>query len=114
MSSDKPVEKSAEKILDKAIIKNLIHLSRIDCTDEEQAHLLDHLKRMIAYIETLEELDTQNVEPCYQIVDDEEGFLRKDIIGETLKRELFLANAPSQIGGMIRVPTIIKQSKKIS
>ena len=35
---------------------------------------------------------------------------REDVVGELLNREAFLANAPSHVGGMIRVPPVIKQS----
>ncbi len=35
--------------------------------------------------------------------------MREDKTGDLLDRELFLANAPSHIGGMVRVPLIIKQ-----
>jgi aspartyl-tRNA(Asn)/glutamyl-tRNA(Gln) amidotransferase subunit C len=34
--------------------------------------------------------------------------MREDKVGETLPRELFLANAPSHVGGLIRVPPVIK------
>jgi len=35
--------------------------------------------------------------------------LREDIPEEPLSRDLFLANAPSQVGGMIKVPPVFKQ-----
>jgi aspartyl-tRNA(Asn)/glutamyl-tRNA(Gln) amidotransferase subunit C len=36
------------------------------------------------------------------------SILREDEVTETLDRETFLANSPAHIGGMIRVPPIIK------
>ncbi|MBI3236171.1 MAG: aspartyl/glutamyl-tRNA amidotransferase subunit C [Chlamydiales bacterium] len=36
--------------------------------------------------------------------------MRKDEVGTPLSREEFLANAPSHVGGMVRVPPVIKTS----
>lgn len=96
--------------LDKETIKNLTRLCRIDCTEEEQDALLNDLKKILDYIEQLEEIDTKDVSPCDHVLDEIVNVLREDEVGAVLDRETFLANAPSHIGGMIRVPTIIKQN----
>lgn len=96
--------------LNKETIKSLIRLSRIDCSEEEQTALLEDLKKIIAYIEQLQEVDTENVPPCNHVLEGMSNVMRDDIIGATLPRDVFLSNAPSQIGGMIRVPPVIKAS----
>lgn len=96
--------------LDKQTIKNLTQLSRIDCTEEEQEKLLLDLKNILNYIEQLQEVDTQHVPPCNHVLDDIANVMREDIVGDTMPREVFLANAPSQIGGMVRVPPVMKAS----
>lgn len=96
--------------LDKETIKQLSQLCRIDCTEEEQESILKDLQGILAYIEQLQEIDTNEVQPCNQVLDDMYNVMREDEIGEVLKREVFLANAPSHIAGMIRVPRVIKQS----
>ncbi|MBA3816798.1 MAG: Asp-tRNA(Asn)/Glu-tRNA(Gln) amidotransferase subunit GatC [Parachlamydiaceae bacterium] len=96
--------------LNKQTIQNLIGLCRINCSDEEQESLLVDLKKILEYIEQLHEIDTENVAPCYHVLEGASNVTREDNVGETLPRDLFLANAPSQIGGMIRVPPVIKQS----
>lgn len=98
--------------LDKKMIKYLTQLSRIDCTEEEQESLLQDLKKIVDYIEQLNEINTEGVTPCNSVLEDMVNVMREDEAGETMPREIFLSNAPSQISGLIRVPTIIKHDKK--
>lgn len=94
--------------LNKESIEELSRLSRIACTPEEQEALLQDLKKILNYVEQLREIDTEHVLPCNHVLDDIVNVTREDEIGHTLSREAFLANAPSHIGGMIRVPTVLK------
>ena len=96
--------------LDKETILRLTRLCRIDCTEEEQEALLNDLKQILDYFEQLEQVDTTNVPPCNHVLENMANVMREDEVGEVLDREAFLANAPSHIGGMVRVPPVMKQS----
>lgn len=96
--------------LNKETIKYLTALSRIDCSEEEQEKLLKDLRSILDYFEQLQELDTTGIPPCNIVLEDMQNVLREDVVGETMPRETFLNNAPAQVGGMIRVPPVIKQS----
>lgn len=96
--------------LDKQTIKNLTKLSRIQCTESEQDDLLQSLQSILQYMEQLNEIDTENVKPTDHVLEGVVNVTREDQTGETLPREVFLANAPSHVGGLIRVPTVIKQN----
>lgn len=96
--------------LSKKTIQDLIQLCRIDCNEEEQEKLLNDLKNILTYIEQLNEVNTENVSPCNHVLEGVANVMRDDVIGQTLSRDDFLANAPSQVGGMIRVPPVIKQN----
>ena len=96
--------------IDKQTIENLILLSRINCSEEEKEHLQKDLERILSYIEQLQEVDTENTPPCNQILEDIGNVFREDVVGKILPRELFLANAPSQVGGMIKTPPVLKSS----
>ncbi len=96
--------------LNKQTIKYLTQLSRIDCTEEEQEALLHDLENILNYIAQLSEVDTANTPPCNHVLEDIVNVTREDRIGDTMPREVFLANAPSQTGGMIRVPPVFKQN----
>lgn len=96
--------------LNKETIKYLTQLSRIDCSEDEQEKILNDLRSILDYFEQLEELDTTGVPPCNIVLEDINNVMREDVTGTTLPRETFLNNAPAQVGGMIRVPPVIKQS----
>ncbi len=93
---------------DEKELRKLAKLCRIECSEEEQKTLVQNLRNILAYVEQLNEIDTGNVEPCYRILEGISNVMREDESGETLDRELFLANAPSHVGGMVRVPPVIK------
>jgi aspartyl-tRNA(Asn)/glutamyl-tRNA(Gln) amidotransferase subunit C len=94
--------------LDRSTIKKLTKLSRIQCSEEEQEILLKELEQIVGYIEQLQEVNTDDVLPCNHVLSYIANVMRDDIVCSTMPRELFLANAPAQIGGMIRVPPVIK------
>lgn len=97
--------------LDKDTIKKLTELCRVDCTKEEQEAILFDLQRILQYIEQLQEIDTTGVAPCNHVLE-MINVMREDIVGEVLDREVFLNNAPSHIGGMIKVPPVLKSKEK--
>lgn len=96
--------------LNKHAIKTLTELSRISCSDAEQEALLHDLENILKHFEQLNELDTSNVAPCNNVIAGMANVMREDEIGKILPRDVFLENAPSQIGGMIRVPPVFKAS----
>lgn len=96
--------------LNKESIEELSKLSRIGCTEEEQEAILRDLKKILNYVEQLNEIDTEHVLPCNHVLDDIANVMREDIVGETMPREVFLANAPSHTGGLVRVPPVLKSS----
>jgi aspartyl-tRNA(Asn)/glutamyl-tRNA(Gln) amidotransferase subunit C len=98
--------------LNKETIKKLTQLSRIACSEEEQESILHDLAKILDYMELLKEIDTENVPPCNHVLEDVKNVMREDVVGPTLSRDAFLANAPSQVGGMIKVPPVIKQNNQ--
>ena len=96
--------------LDRETIKKLSMLCRIECSEEEQEAILQDLQKILSYIEQLQQIDTTDVLPCNQVLADMSNVMREDIIGELLDPEVFLANAPSHIGRLIRVPPVLKTS----
>jgi aspartyl-tRNA(Asn)/glutamyl-tRNA(Gln) amidotransferase subunit C len=98
--------------LDKKMIKYLTQLSRIECTEEEQESLLNDMQKILNYIEQLDEIDTKDVAPCNHVLEDIINVQREDEVGDTMPREIFLSNAPAHVSGLIRVPTVIRQTPK--
>lgn len=96
--------------LDRETINKLSKLCRIECSEEEQVAILQDLQKILNYIEQLQQIDTTDVPPCHQVLADMANVMREDTVGGLLDPELFLANAPSHIGRLIRVPPVIKTS----
>jgi aspartyl-tRNA(Asn)/glutamyl-tRNA(Gln) amidotransferase subunit C len=94
---------------DQELLRNLKQLCRIDISEEEAEKLLRDLKRIVEYMDLLQELDTEGVPPCSHVSGDTVNVMRDDLVGPTLPRERFLANAPDQIGGLVRVPAVIQK-----
>lgn len=86
----------------------LTKLCHIDCDDAEKKKLLSSLQGVLKYVELLQEVDTEGVKDFNHILETLQNVSREDKIGETLPREEFLANAPDHVGGMIKVPPILK------
>lgn len=96
--------------LNKETLAYLTRLCRIECTEEENKSLLEDLESILAYVDLLQNCDTENIEPCNQVLDEMHHLMRDDIIGNLLPREKFLENAPAHIGGMVKVPPVLKQN----
>lgn len=95
---------------DEKEIEKLAKLCRIECTEDQKKSLHKHLASVLAYVDQLKEVDVEGVQPCYCVLETLSNVLREDVVGEVLSRELFLANAPAHVGGMIRVPPVIKSA----
>ncbi len=95
--------------MEESDFNKLSRLCRISCTEEEKKNFLKSLENVLSYVEQLQEIDTDGVPPCLTVLETLTNKLREDIPEEPLSHDLFLANAPSQVGGMVRVPPVFKQ-----
>ena len=95
--------------LDRNTIKTLTQLSRIQCTEAEQEALLTDLAGVLSYIDQLNTINTDNVPPCNHVLENMSNVIREDVVGETLSRSAFLANAPLHRAGLIQFPSVLKQ-----
>jgi len=92
-------------------LQNLETLARIKCTEEETHALFDAISKVLDYMDQLDEVDTKDVPACNFVHKDlHYNIMREDDIEETLSTDLFLSNAPDQVGGMIKVPQILKNN----
>lgn len=87
-------------------IRKVAHLARLDLTSEEEASMVATLDAILTYMETLNTLDTTNVEPTAHIIDLDTPW-RADEVTNDANTEALLANAPARDGNHFRVPKII-------
>jgi aspartyl-tRNA(Asn)/glutamyl-tRNA(Gln) amidotransferase subunit C len=90
-----------------ALIENLANLARLQFNEEEKEEIKKDLQRMISFVEKLNELNTDGVEPLLHMTD-EVNVLREDEIHGSISREEALQNAPSTDGVYFKVPKVIK------
>ena len=88
-------------------VEYVAHLSRLDLSAEEKEKFRHQLDSILQYVEKLNELDTENVEPLVHAAERYNVF-RKDAVGESLTRQEALSNAPQQSEGCFKVPRIIE------
>lgn len=93
--------------MDKQQLIKLSTLCRIELAPEECAPFLARLSSMLEYVHRLKEVDTEMVAPCTHVLETQVNVMRDDEVGATMPQETLLANAPSHVGGMIRVPPVI-------
>ncbi len=82
-------------------------LAKIKLSEEEIEIFSKQLPEIIAFVEKLEELDTKDVPPFYEIVD-QPAPLRPDVPKPGLTQEEALANAPEKKDGFFVVPRVVK------
>jgi aspartyl-tRNA(Asn)/glutamyl-tRNA(Gln) amidotransferase subunit C len=101
-----------EKIMTEQLvstIEKMAYLSRIAITEEEKLAFANSLSSVINYFDVLNTFDVSDEEPLYSVLDDLTLPLREDQIESTLSKDSFLKNAPSSVGGLIKVPQVLKQ-----
>jgi aspartyl-tRNA(Asn)/glutamyl-tRNA(Gln) amidotransferase subunit C len=94
---------------DESDLIKLMKLCKIACSSEEKERFYNSLSKVVSYMDQLNEVCTDGVSPCSHILETMHSVMREDIEKNDLTREAFLANAPSHVGGMIKVPSVMKQ-----
>ena len=82
-------------------------LARLDLTPDEQEQLAGQLDRILEYMDKLNELDTDGVEPMSHAVD-VVNVLRPDRAINRPRTEALLRNAPARDDDFLSVPKIIE------
>ena len=91
-----------------ALIEKLAHLARLTFDEKEKEEIKHDLQRMIAFVEKLNELDLEEVEPLVHM-SSEINVLREDEIKGSITREEALKNAPLHDEQFFKVPKVIKK-----
>lgn len=90
-----------------AMIDKLAHLSRLQFNQTEKAAIKKDLQQMIEFVEKLNELDLEGVEPML-FMSEEVNVLREDEIKGSISRAEALKNAPLHDEQFFKVPKVIK------
>lgn len=88
-------------------IKHLADLSNFSLSDAEEESLKNDLGGIIKYISQLDALNTDDVEPTYQVFEMENIWRDDDILEQDATREELLALAKEEKDHQIKVPKVL-------
>jgi aspartyl-tRNA(Asn)/glutamyl-tRNA(Gln) amidotransferase subunit C len=93
--------------LDKATVRRIAHLARIEVADADLEPLARELSGILDWIAQLQEVDTSAVEPMTGGTDMKLVW-RKDAVTDGGHPEKVLANAPDRHEGFFAVPKVVE------
>ena len=82
-------------------------MSNFSLTDEEVDKLGDDLDGIIKYISQLNQLDTDNIEPTYQVFEMENVWRDDEILPQDADREMLLNLTKEEREHQIKVPKVL-------
>ena len=88
------------------MMENVEILAKLTLEPEEREAVVEKLEEILDYVEKLNELDTDGVEPLVYISDQQNVF-REDVVTGADGREALMANAPRQKEQQLQVPRTI-------
>ena len=88
-------------------IIHLADLSDFSLSESEITSLGQDLQGIIGYISQLEELDTDNIEPTYQVFEMENIWRADKILPQDATREELLALTKEEKDNKIKVPKVL-------
>ncbi|HUR97528.1 MAG TPA: Asp-tRNA(Asn)/Glu-tRNA(Gln) amidotransferase subunit GatC [Pyrinomonadaceae bacterium] len=91
-------------------VRKVATLAHLEITDEEVALYTPQMAEIVKYVEQLNELDTENIEPMLGGLTDEGKATttsREDLVRPSLGQNAALDQAPSPAAGHFQVPKVL-------
>ena len=97
----------AKQIIDDAVMENVEILAKLALTPTEREKAREKMQEMLDYMDKLNELGTEGIEPLAHTFPVENVF-REDIVTNGDNREAMLLNAPKSKDGQYQVPKTVQ------
>ncbi len=97
------------KKIDQGQVRKVAKLARLELTEAEVEEFTGQLSAILDYVEKMNELDTDRVEPLAHCLPISNVF-REDGARESLGTDVVLANAPQRDEDFFKVPKILDDS----
>jgi aspartyl-tRNA(Asn)/glutamyl-tRNA(Gln) amidotransferase subunit C len=91
-------------------VRHVAKLARLAIDESELARYEGELSAILGYVAEIAELPTDDISATAQVIENRD-VVREDILTPGITREAFLAGAPSQQSGMVRVPRILAEAE---
>jgi aspartyl-tRNA(Asn)/glutamyl-tRNA(Gln) amidotransferase subunit C len=93
--------------VDLATVKRVAKLARIAVTEEEAAKMEGELNTILGFVEQLDEVDVDGVEPMTSVMPMEMR-KRADVVTDGNKADDITANAPESVDNFFLVPKVVE------
>lgn len=97
-------------IVDDILIDKLSNLCKLEFDAAGKEAIKKDLTTILNFMEKLNELDTEGIEPLIYINEDINVF-REDVVNYPITKEEALSNAPLKDANYIKVPKFVKGTK---
>lgn len=88
-------------------VRHLAQLSSLQLSENEVEALRQDIGGILSYVEQLGELNTEGVEPTYQVTDLENVWRDDEVVPGDITREQLLALAPETTNDQVKVPKVL-------
>ena len=93
--------------VDLAAARRIAHLARIAVSDAELPHLQSEINAILAFVEELDKVDVEGVEPMTSVIPMKLP-MREDVVTDGEIQASVLANAPLSEDGFFLVPKVVE------
>lgn len=94
-------------MISKDQVEHMAEICKLKFSEEEIEDFTKKFSSVVEYVEKLDELDIEGVEPTYQVNSHTQKF-REDTVKEGLTREEVLQNAPEEQYGYFKILKIVE------
>jgi aspartyl-tRNA(Asn)/glutamyl-tRNA(Gln) amidotransferase subunit C len=92
-------------------VEHIAKLAKLEFTDAEKEKFTSQLNKILEYVEQLNKLNTDNVEPLSHVIELNNVF-RSDEVKLGVETPEALKNAPSKTEKFFKVPKVIEDGKQ--
>jgi aspartyl-tRNA(Asn)/glutamyl-tRNA(Gln) amidotransferase subunit C len=93
--------------IDEKTVRKIARLARLQLTTPEVENMQNSLSQIFTWIEQLNEVDTQGIEPLFNVTL-EQMPMQEDIVNDGNYVKAVLANAPEVALNMFSVPKVVE------
>ena len=94
--------------IDNTVVAKLADLAKLEFDESSKDEIIGDLNRILTFIEKLEELNTENIEPLKYITE-EINMTREDVSKQELTKAEALKNAPKSDSDYFIVPKVLNK-----
>jgi aspartyl-tRNA(Asn)/glutamyl-tRNA(Gln) amidotransferase subunit C len=93
--------------VDQANVRRIAHLARIAVTDDEVPHLAQELNAMLSFVEALNAVNVDGVEPMTSVIPMKMK-MREDVVTDHAGPQVIVHNAPTSEDNFFMVPKVVE------